>query len=259
MRKANFKISGLVYSNEVCPIHHVKLVSFSKTKPFCRLCAQKKIEHEKQEKIKRFIIEDNHDFLYKQSLVARTDVLKETFDTFESRKGEQRHRFKAVAERTALEYLNNPNKTFNTIFLGKAGTGKTHLAMAVLNYVNDHSMQRCLFLSIAPLLGQNKSYYADHTSTIWSPEYTVEQVRKADLVVIDDLGAETANGNATNFVQSVIFNIYEASQRIITTTNFSKQRIKQTYDERLLSRIAENSQKHIYDFSSLKDLRVIGF
>lgn len=254
MQKASFKIKGLTYSNEVCPIHHVKKVSVGNLKPICRLCEQEKIEQEKQIQVKQFAKDQVKGFI-KRSLVDRQGMFECTFDSFEAPRGTERYKAKVVAGHTAVAYLNHPDKKFNTVFFGKAGTGKTHLAMALLNFVNKNAMQKCLLLSVPRLLDKNRQWFKDPTSTVWSEGYTIEQVRRADLVVVDDLGAETANGNASNFVQSVIFNIYEANQRIITTTNLNLQRLSQTYDERLLSRIEEHAEGHMYDFSNLKDLR----
>ncbi|MDF7683382.1 DnaA/Hda family protein [Lactobacillus sp. ESL0679] len=246
-------------TDEVCPIHGTSLVyiqGVKKVKPFCMRCtieqrdAQDKRMHEEY-KVSRF-----RGYLKGQSLVDRADTFGYTFATFKSNTGTSEHYAKQAARQVAGTYLKQPDKKFNCLFYGNAGAGKTHLAMSILNAVNDNAepMQRCLFLSVNKLIREMKNWFGDKTQ-VWSPKHVAELVHKADLVVLDDLGAESANSQATSFVQDTIFDIYESNQRIITTTNLSMDDLYKTYHSRLVSRMQEGGAGHVIDFSKIRDKR----
>lgn len=254
MQKANFRIA-VQASKQVCPKHHIHLVSRGNMKPFCTECKREEMAKEEANMVAKFKYDQVHSYLKRASLVDRPDLFNCTFASFNGKRNDWASNYKTIAERLAKVYAEDPKIKFNTIFLGRAGTGKSHLAMAILNYVNKHSNQKCLFLSVPRLLQSNREWFQDATNNIWSEDFTIERVQEAGLVVIDDLGAESAAGNASSFVQSVIFSIYEANQRIITTTNLDKKGIKSTYDNRLLSRISEGAAGHVFDFSRMPDER----
>lgn len=251
---------AIKHVDKVCPIHGTKLVyiqGVKKLKPFCIKCtveqrdAQDKRMHEEY-KVRRF-----RGYLKGQSLVDREDTFNYIFATFKSNTNSNEHFAKEAARQIAGIYLKQPSKKFNTLFYGNAGAGKTHLAMAILNAVNDNAtepMQRCLFLSVNKLIREMKNWFSDKAG-VWSPKHVSEVVHKADLVVLDDLGAESANNIATSFVQDTIFDIYESNQRIITTTNLSMDELYRTYHERLVSRMQEGGAGHVIDFTKIADKR----
>lgn len=254
MKKIHFNIKVTI-SDKKCPKHGCNLVSYGNLDPFCPKCQQEKTEREKVELVKKAQRDEVHNFLYQNSLIGHKEMWQCSFDNFKYQQGSQLQAYRWRAVNIAKAYL-DPSKKFNTIFFGKSGTGKTHLAISILQYVNNHSSQRCLFLSVPRLLQANRDWQADHTSSSWSQMFTQQQVQKANLVVIDDLGAESATGDASNFVQSVIFSIYDSNQRIITTTNLSSSKIRSTYDNRILSRVEAGAVGHVMDFSKLTDHRI---
>lgn len=199
-------------------------------------------------------------YLKRYSLVDRKSTFDYSFDTFKHVAGSPEETMYTRARKIAAFYYANPTKKGNSLMYGTAGSGKTHLAMSILNAINttsENPMQKCLFLSIPALIRSMRNYIADPITNDWSAEYLQKVEAGADLVVIDDLGAESASREATNFVQETIQNIYEDNQRIITTTNLSMSQLKATYHERLISRILEGSQNKVIDFDSVSDKRMI--
>ena len=189
-------------------------------------------------------------------MVDRDEVFNYTFENFKAQPKTFEYSAKKGAHDIAKGYLRYPNAKGNCIFYGNAGSGKTHLAMAILNAVNDNAdpMVRCLFISVNKLIREMKNWFQDKTG-IWSPKHVTDVVSKANLVVLDDLGAESANNMATSFVQDTIFDIYESNQRIITTTNLSLDELYRTYHSRLVSRMQESDRRKVIDFSKITDKR----
>lgn len=246
-------------TNQICPIHHEHLVyleGFKKMKPFCELCEAEKKQAQIKKMAQNLKIRQTKGYLKRQSLVDRDEVFDYTFDNFKAKAGSVERQAKQGARMIAGEYLKYPDKKGNSLLYGNAGAGKTHLAMAILNAVNDNSdpMVRCLFISVNKLIREMKNWFQDKTG-IWSPKHVTDVVSKANLVVLDDLGAESANNMATSFVQDTIFDIYESNQRIITTTNLSLDELYRTYHSRLVSRMQESDRRKVIDFSKITDKR----
>ncbi|WP_223897274.1 ATP-binding protein [Lactobacillus huangpiensis] len=246
-------------TDQICPKHHEHLVyldGFKKMKPFCEQCQYEKNQAEIKKMAQNLKINQTRGYLKRQSLVDRDEVFNYTFKNFKAQPKTFEYLAKSSAHDIAKDYLRNPDAKGNCIFYGNAGSGKTHLAMAILNAVNDNSdpMGRCLFISVNKLIREMKNWFTDKTG-IWSPKHVTDVVSKANLVVLDDLGAESANNMATSFVQDTIFDIYESNQRIITTTNLSLDELYRTYHSRLVSRMQESDRRKVIDFSKIADKR----
>lgn len=245
---------------ETCPrhpnTHLVYLDGFKKMKPFCEQCQYEKNQAEIKKMAQNLKINQTRGYLKRQSLVDRDEVFNYTFQNFKAQPKTFEYSAKKGAHDIAKGYLRYPNAKGNCIFYGNAGSGKTHLAMAILNAVNDNAdpMVRCLFISVNKLIREMKNWFQDKTG-IWSPKHVTDVVSKANLVVLDDLGAESANNMATSFVQDTIFDIYESNQRIITTTNLSLDELYRTYHSRLVSRMQESDRRKVIDFSEITDKR----
>lgn len=250
---------------ETCPkhpdCHLVYIKGLDKVKPFCEQCQHEQIQVQDQQMQKNVIIRRYRGFLRDASLVDRADAFNYTFDNFW---GEADEKGNATPEQTvkhnagpiAAFYYKFPDKNGNSLLYGNAGAGKTHLAMAILNAINDRSnpMQKCLFLSVNKLMREMKYWFSDNTG-IWSPRHVTDIVHEADVVVLDDLGAESANNMASSFVQDAIFDIYESNQRVITTTNLGMDELYQTYHERVVSRMQEGYMSRVIDFTKIADKR----
>lgn len=247
-------------TSETCPkhpnAHLVYLDGFKGMKPFCEQCQYEKNQEQIVKMSQSLRTKQTRGYLKRQSLVDRDEVFNYTFKNFRAESKTFEYLAKGSARDIAKGYLRYPDAKGNCIFYGNAGAGKTHLAMAILNAVNDNAdpMVRCLFISVNKLIREMKNWFQDKTG-IWSPKHVTKVVSQANLVVLDDLGAESANNMATSFVQDTIFDIYESNQRIITTTNLSLDELYRTYHSRLVSRMQESDQRKVIDFSKVSDKR----
>ncbi|QHJ77350.1 MAG: hypothetical protein [Bacteriophage sp.] len=238
---------------------------------FCPQCVDENKDIEIKQINEQVQAKEQGGYFKRFSLFKNSNWYKYTFSEFKTDNGGKNKELEQVysdAQRTALLYCKFPNQNFNTLMYGAPGTGKTHLATAILISANSVSKpeQKCLFLSLNKLLEKRIENTRNAENNIWTSHYMQKVIKNADIVVIDDLGAESPNKTATPFTQTTLNEIYDANGRIITTTNLTLQQLRETYGERLISRImagtgmefkTSDGKKHnnMIDFSKLTDYR----
>ena len=89
------------------------------------------------------------------------------------------------------------------------------------------------------------------------------ELKVADLVILDDVGAELSGNKAESTDVSrhnndTLYGILEARQNMATviTTNLTGKEIRKAYGERILSRIMQNSSGFEIVLATTKDKRV---
>jgi DNA replication protein DnaC len=157
-----------------------------------------------------------------------------TFASFQDRKNEDLkpdiQRTLEAARKAARAYAENPQGWL--VLSGPPGCGKTHLAAAIANYRADMGHPP-LFIVVPDLL--------DHLRATFNPESTVrmdrrfEEVRTAPLLILDDLGTQTATPWAREKLYQLFNYRYNAElPTVITTAD-----LKKDVDSRLLSRMED--------------------
>lgn len=250
-------------TNQMCEEHSCNLVSFRNVSPFCQECAKEKIDYENgkmsQEASLRYYKRTTHDWLNNLSVFSDESIRKATFASYVEDEKETVNN-KKLARQIAGEYLKGAS--YNTLFYGTVGTGKSHLSMAMLQAVNEFSdpYKKCLFVSTDELMRRIKDSFNNKQST-FTEQAMVERLIKADLLVLDDLGAETgASGTdktATDYTIRTLNAIVNGrmNKPTIMTTNLSSSELSRMYDKRLISRMFRGTKGHIITFRNTKDKR----
>ncbi|MCF1797255.1 ATP-binding protein [Lactobacillus mulieris] len=252
---------AFVEVDETCPKHKCKLATIAgrDVKPVCPKCELEKLLAEKKSFDQKITAELSKRWLRRDSLVDDEDTFKCSFDNFKHEAGTQEDRVYQLCHKIAGQYYQYPEAKFNTLLVGTAGTGKSHLAMSMLKAVNDHSKgQKCLFVNIAELFQKIRNSFND-PSEYWTEGRAVSKITNADLVVLDDLGTEAsmrASGDeASQFVQRVLYSILNSQKRIIVTSNLTVEQFQKVYNQKLFSRLTRGAKGHVVDFTQLKDKR----
>jgi DNA replication protein DnaC len=115
------------------------------------------------------------------------------------------------------------------LLLGGYGCGKTHLAAAIANYAVEMGVPT-LFLTVPDLLDTLRFAYNSDDTTF---EQRFDQIRTAELLVLDDFGTQ----NATPWAQEKLFQIinyrYINHLPLVVTTNLSLDEIEARIRSRL--------------------------
>ena len=213
---------GLVMDGEV--------IMWKPTPPRCR-CEKaqeywrkydaKQAEEEEKQRLDRERKELNSRI---QRLLADSGLKKRfatrTFENFKCDTEERRRCFE-VAKGYADNFKQHRENGEGLYIEGTNGTGKTHLAAAItLQLISEGIPVICK--TSGDLLADIKRAYDDQNLQ----EYAIIDVyRKADLLIIDDLGKEQCSDWAMSTLYTILNDRYEDMKPVIITTNYGAEQL----------------------------------
>lgn len=119
------------------------------------------------------------------------------------------------------------------ILSGDFGTGKTHLASAILKTVLDKGIPGAMIV-VPKLLEEIRHSYND-----LAERRLASKVMQKRFLILDDLGAE----KSTEWVREQLFNLinhrYENNLPTVITTNSNAAELKEKHGERIVDRLIE--------------------
>ncbi len=162
-----------------------------------------------------------------------------TFDTFEIRSDLSREEQANLkqAQQLALTFAKNPQDWL--MFTGSYGVGKTHLAAAIANY---HAMRGypAMFVVVPDLLDHLRAAFSPEARTSFDQRF--EEVRTAALLILDDLGTESATPWAREKLYQIINHRYVAKLPTVITTSVSPDDL----DPRIRTRILDERRCTVF-------------
>ena len=124
----------------------------------------------------------------------------------------------------------------NILLLGNVGLGKTYLLTACAN--------KCVSLGKSVMYttayGLNQTFLECHLSDLATKEAILGNLAEVDVLCIDDLGTEPTYKNVSaEYLFSVLNERLTTGKQNFITTNLSIAQLRDTYDERIFSRIVD--------------------
>lgn len=233
-------------------------------KKFCERCEAKELTDQKEEQQR---IWTNEAYQAKaihkmkgSSLVKDKEVWSYTLDNYKAIDQETTQALN-IAQQAAKDI--NESKTIHVVFSGVAGAGKTTLSMGILREVlNQDVNKHCMFIDYQYLLEELKAGFNDKFLN-QAMDKVMKDAYRSDVLVIDDLGAETSRvenraQTASDFTVKTLNSILQArvSKVTIVTTNLTGAQIKQAYGARITSRLFAHSQGYAMAFKETADKRL---
>ena len=226
----------------------------------CPLCESEKREKELESEVYQLHkdrIENPNKFIFgRDSLVADPTILKARFGNFEADGQEEAYNFDKVKS-SVLDFTQG--KSFTLWMQGKPGTGKSHLSYAFAHEVNKIGKYKVLFIDMSELVKSIRETFNNNSTE--TEQSIIKKLTDADLLVLDDIGAEVGNidtdKTASDFVSRVVFALFNGRQGkcTICTTNLTGGQIKKIYDAKTFSRMFRDFRA--IKFENSKDRRFI--
>lgn len=123
------------------------------------------------------------------------------------------------------------------ILRGKTGSGKTHIAIAILKEVMKRGFSG-YYANFNDLLSRMRDTYTPGTTPM-TEGLILGEVDKADMLVLDDLGAEALRDWMRDRLYLIINRRYEGGKATIITTNCNEAELEAHVGPRTFSRLCE--------------------
>lgn len=134
------------------------------------------------------------------------------------------------------EYVNSFSKSGSGLMLaGKFGTGKTHLAVAMIHELAKKDVFG-IFVTAPDLLQKIRTSFDGGNEKVAE---IMEIVKTAEFLVLDDLGAERANEWVKEQFYMIINARYENMLPTVVTTNLEIEELENQIGKRIVSRLIE--------------------
>lgn len=137
------------------------------------------------------------------------------FANFEMREGLPKDDLQSIKKAldAAQKFAKNPKGWL--LFTGSHGSGKTHLAAAIANYAQDAGKMP-LFVMVPDLLDHLRATF--NPSSPVSYDHRFEEVRNSELLILDDLGTQSATPWAREKLYQLFTHRYNAQLPTVVTT-----------------------------------------
>ncbi len=132
-------------------------------------------------------------------------------------------------------------KTQNLLFIGKTGLGKTHISTSIAKIVIDSGYD-VVYDTVQNILHNYEvQAFAKNSEAVTASSAAVERYLSCSLLIVDDLGTEFKNSFTTSTLYGLLnTRIITALPMIINTNLDTEKKLKDQYDDRILSRLLGN-------------------
>lgn len=160
-----------------------------------------------------------------------------TLDTYAAETPEQQH-----ALEFAKDYAHNFDQVIKTgrcaVFIGKPGTGKTHLACGIGLRIMGAQQRTVLFITVQRAIRRIKDTWAKGSNE--SESQAIESLTFPDLLILDEVGVQFGSDFEKNILFDVLNERYEKRRPTILLSNLSAKEVMGYLGDRVADRLRED-------------------
>ena len=168
---------------------------------------------------------------------------------------------KYVARQTLniTKELVEQGKSYNVVFLGTPGVGKTSLALAMANEFRKVG-KFVMFVSTTELKRMYDNMY-DKKDLVPKVDNIVNWMKKTEVLILDDFGTEGMGRDKGVRVdmQNSMYEVVNArkGKTTLITTNNRIEELQAMYDPKIISRLIPKNKDHQVVFKGMEDVREV--
>ena len=147
------------------------------------------------------------------------------------------------------QFLAQFESSTGLIFMGKPGTGKSHLSTAIAKEVIYKKGRTAVITTAMKMIRQIKSSWKDEST---NEETAIRKFITPDLLVIDEIGVQFGSDTERLYLTEIINDRYEWMKQTIILTNLTTEELQHILGERVLDRFKEGGQVLIFDWKSYR-------
>lgn len=221
----------------------------------CPKCSEEQRERETAEAAEKKRLDELHKWHAKVGAAAipprfQDRSLKNYVATTEGQK---------AALRFAVEYADNFDQALKTgrsaVFIGKPGTGKTHLAAGIAQRLMARQNRTVLFTTVRKAIASIKATWSRDSSM--SEMDAVKHLATPDLLILDEVGVQFGTDTEKLIMFDILNERYETRRPTILMSNLTAAEVTEYLGERIADRLREDGGEYIvFDWESFRGQNV---
>ena len=152
-----------------------------------------------------------------KSLLLDETIKTATFENFNIETDEEQQAVEFA--KNLAEFYKNGGQG-NSFMSGPAGSGKSHLSMAILKSYLENGEKTALFVSYSHVVRLIKDSFNNRDS-VYTQNNIMSLLTNVDLLVMDDIGSE----NNSDFSEELLTDVLDGRISTIITTNLSSEEL----------------------------------
>jgi len=144
------------------------------------------------------------------------------------------------------------------IFIGPTGTGKTHLAIGTAKGIINQYQRLVRFVDV----GTWASDFVYGSRSFEEKKKSIEQMKRADILVLDDLGQEmelSSKGTVIGAIQLILKHRTNEAKSTIITSNINETTLAEHLGQRIWSRVRNRSDVVIMTGADHREYKATGW
>ena len=209
-----------------------------------RRAEERKIEAENAERMR---LEDIAAHLQHSAIPLR--FKDASFDSFEAKSPQQRNALECARSYAEAHEAVHKDGTC-LVFCGKAGTGKTHLSIAILNHVIRQGHSGLFTTVLRAIRAVKQTYSKDSTET---EDKAISRFVRPGFLVLDEVGVQFGSDTEKLILFEIINQRYERMLPTVVLSNLAKEGLEEFIGERAFDRLREGGGKLVvFDWESYR-------
>ena len=137
----------------------------------------------------------------------------------------------------------------SALFIGKPGTGKTHLAVGIGLQIMERDSRSALFLTVMRAVRRVKDTWG--RSSTQSESEAIASLVFPDLLILDEVGVQFGSDAERLILFDVLNERYEKRRPTLLLSNFTRDEVQAFLGERIFDRLREDGGEFIpFDWDS---------